>query len=329
MKKRQALVLVLSILVMNFGGCANSASTEVQKESDMVSEQRVEESSENIEPSEEPDEVMTAAKLLDNLVTAMEGKIMLQTTVAMEMEMSIGIGEYAMNMATVNTSETKMSVEPFLSYNKSSVTMEMDGEQITMDSEVYTVEENDTVVSYMHEPTSGTWLKMDSGVALKDAMQSYTGYEWMKDKAMDELVLEDATQVVEGKDAYVLKCTLTGEEMQKALNGMSNMEDMLEQSGLDFYDYGMLTVPTVFYIDTQTYRPIQIEMEIQGMSELVNNVMTGMAEENGEEDAVSGMNMEISKVYAIYNNISYDAVEVPALPAEAIEAVKQENNSVE
>ena len=85
-------------------------------------------------------------------------------------------------------------------------------------------------------------------------------------------------------------------------------------SGLDM---SALTVPMTMYIDTKTYLPVQMEMEIQGFDEL----LAGMMDELLGEDAASlGMEIEIGKVTAVCTDIGYDAVEVPAVPQEALSA---------
>ncbi len=336
MKCKLLSLLLTGSLILTLAGCGgkedtsgaeNESSAAVQESSTSqegpesagsventetgVSEETIEQaSSEALEP-------FTAEVLVKEMAAASEGKQMLQVSVSMDMEMSISAQGITVEMAMNSTTDTKASLEPYASYSNTVMTMDMAGQQTTTDSEVYIVMENDTLVSYVHDNSTGQWSRMDSGMGLDDTMVQYTGYDWMEEKTAEELILAKDTQIVGGKETYVLSCTLTGEEMQMALNGMSGLEDMLAENGLGTLDYTALNVPTVYYIDVETYLPVQIEMDIEGMSEMMDRLLsslTGEAEAGTEAD----MGIDISKVHAVYSNISYEPVEVPALPEEAV-----------
>lgn len=286
----------------------------------------------SVEVTESPEpEKMTAKKLVEEMAAALEGKQVLQTTaeMAMEVAQSVSIEGMSMEMETSmhNITETSISLEPYAAYAMSTATVDVMGESTTVDSEMYTVVEDDAVVYYMTDEVSGTWSRVDIGLTLDEmlAMGSYTGYNWMTEKNEEELILEEETELLDGQEVYVLCCTLTGEEMQMALNGTSGLEDMLKEYNLEALDYSMLVVPSVFYVDTKTFRPIKIEMEIQGMGEMMNHLMSEIMGETAEE-GMEGMDMtiDVSGVTAVYTNISYDPVEVPSVPEEAYAQTEQE-----
>ena len=279
-------------------------------------------SSEIPESSEEVMEEMTAQKLVEEMAAAAEGRQMTRTSVTMEMEMSMESEGVAMTMAMSSTADTMVSMEPYAAYTDTTMTIDMDGQQITETSQVYMLEEEGKLVNYTHADSLDMWQKLDTGMSLDEIMVQYTGYDWMKEKPENELALAEGTQMVGDREVYVMNCTLTGQEMQQALNGMSNLEDMLAQSGLEALDYTALTVPTVYYIDAETYLPVQMDMTIEGMSEMMNSLMSGMLDQT-EDGTDIDMSIDISDVKVIYTDISYDPVEVPAVPEEGVMIAEQ------
>ena len=118
-----------------------------------------------------------------------------------------------------------------------------------------------------------------------------------------------------GREAYKLSFTLTGEELQNSINGMAGMEDLMAEAGMEDLDMSSLAVPTTYYVDAETYLIVGMEMSIEGMDEMLSDMMEELMAAEGEEYSMS---FKLGKCNMIYSNISYDPVEIPELPEEVL-----------
>lgn len=324
MKRRKQLgaMLLAGTLTLMLSGCGNTENKE-SEESLMPSESvEMTDEQEVLEASSEVEEevVMTAVLLAEEMAAATEGKQMTQITSAVDMVMSMGMDGITVEMTMNSKSDSVVSLEPYAAYTGTAMTMNVAGEEITESAESYVVVEEENIIYYTYSDSTGQWNRLDMDMSLEDVTSMYTGYDWMKDTLPADLVLEEGTQTLEDREVYKLSCTLTGEQMQMALGGMSGMEDLLKESGLEAMDFTLLTVPTTFYVDAETYLPLQMEIDIEGLDQMIADLVAESVEGAGMD-----MEINISKLQGIYSNISYEPVEVPAVPEEAYTSVSQES----
>ncbi len=282
--RRISLVLVLSVLILALSGCGQ----------------------------------MTTEKLAAKMVQATAGKTMTQMTMDMELEMDIdleqagmtlGMGidmDYQMNM--------KMQSDPYAAYGDITMDMNMDMLGQIMDvsetMQMYMVMEDGKLVNYTHADSTGAWERQEAEL---DAAQGMD-YSFLKEM-IPQITLDEEKQTLKGREVYVIRLTLTGEQMQSVMNGSGGMQDALGQMGMDGeLDMTSLTVPAVFYVDAQSFLPVQIEMEISGMGEMMDSMISGLVGAGAE--GVS-MKVEVPTCRMVCTNIGFDPVEIPELPAEA------------
>ena len=257
---------------------------------------------------------MTAQTLAAKMAVAVAKKPMTQEKIVMEFEMSIGAQGITLNLDMDMTMDMIMSMDPYRAYTNMDMTMEMLGQSYSDSMEMYIQEEDGSMTTYSYTASADQWAKQT--VELTEDMKT-VDYTWLKEKAAEDLILAEETQTIGDHEVYVLSCTITGAEMQEMMSNVGSMQEALEEAGLSDFDMSALTVPMVMYIDTKTYLPVQMEMEIQGMSELMAGMMDALL---GEDAASLGMEIEIGKVTAVCTDIGYDDVEVPAVPQDALDA---------
>lgn len=257
---------------------------------------------------------MTARILAAKMAVAVARKPMTQEKIVMEFEMSIGVRGITLNLDMDMTMDMIMSMDPYRAYTNMDMTMEMLGQSYSDSMEMYIQEEEGTMTSYSYTASADRWAKQT--VELTENMKT-VDYTWLKEKAAEDLILAEETQAIGDHEVYVLSCTVTGAEMREMMSNGGSMQKALEEAGLSDFDMSALTVPMVMYIDTKTYLPVQMEMEIQGMSELMAGMMDALL---GADAASLGMEIEIGKVTAVCTDIGYDDVEVPAVPQDALDA---------
>ena len=283
--RRISLVLVLSVLILALSGCGE----------------------------------MTTEKLAAKMVQATAGKTMTQMTMDMELEMDIDLEQagmaFEMGMDMDYRMNMKMQSDPYAAYGDITLDMNMDllGQNMDVSEtmQMYMVMEDGKLVNYTHADSTGAWERQEA--ELKDAAQSLD-YSFLKDM-IPEITLDEEKQTLNGREVYVIRLTLTGEQMQRVMNGAGGMQDALGQMGMDGeLDMTSLTVPAVFYVDAQSFLPVQIEMEISGMGEMMDSMVSGLLGAGAE--GIS-MKVEIPTCRMVCTNIGFDPVEIPELPAEA------------
>lgn len=256
---------------------------------------------------------MTAEKLVKEMKSAAEEKTMTQGNAEMEINMEISAQGLSMGMDMGISIELKMSEDPYASYSNMEMRMKLFGQEMTETTKTYTVVESGNVVNYIHRSSTDSWERYDMGIALTDLQNNYVGYNWISENAAD-ITLAEQTQNVDGYEVYVLKCSISGEDIVGIMKSIQGISGLFEGSTLDGLEFLNVGVPAVFYIDKETYLPIKIEMDVDGFSEIMSGILSGILSE-----MAPGLNMEISinEITAVYGNIGYDEIEIPELPAAA------------
>lgn len=273
------------------------------------------------EKEEEPETDEVDAEFLLNKLyeIANNNNTMTQVTTNMEIEMSMSMSGVTIDLDMVSSGKNLIQLNPYTAYTYMEMTMEMMGQQETMVTENYILTEDGNLVSYAYDGSVDYWTKMDIGMSEAELMeQTETNFDWIKEKPVSDFTVDTQLHNIGGRDAYKVEFTLTGQEMNQSLNGMAGVKDMLDESGLGDFDMSSLNVPAVYYIDAETYQIIQMEMNIEGMGEMMNDMMSSLLGADAETAGYQ-MDINIGKCYMIYSDISYEPVEIPALPAEATE----------
>ena len=281
--RRIALVLALSLLILCFAGCGR----------------------------------MTTEKLAGNMVSATAGKIMTQMDAEMDLEMdfAVGEGEMIMEMGFDIGYEMamKMRQEPFAGYGdiKLDVSMDVLGQNVDISEtmQLYMVLEDGKLINYTHTDSLDSWESQEAPDT--EAATQTMDYSFLTEM-VPEITMDEEKALLGEQEVYVIRLTMTGEQMQKALGENSALTDVLSQAGIDGQiDFSALTVPAVFYVDAESFLPVQIELEITGMGEMMQSMVTALPNMGLEGDSVQ---IAVPVCRMVVKNISFDPVEVPALP---------------
>lgn len=257
---------------------------------------------------------MNSEKLAGEMLTAMEGKQLTQATASMTMEMSMEADGQSMDMKMDMAMDIQASVEPYASYMQMKTTVDVAGQQTEETMQTYSLEEDGALVNYVHTDSTDKWEKQELGRSMGDISSQIIDFSWLAEKATsEELTLEEETQILGDQEVYVMTYTLEGDEVDKTLAGMSGMTDVLGQAGMGEVEYSTLSVPTTYYIDKETFLPVKMDMTIEGMDEMMDAVVAGIL---GENELGIELDMNVGAIHAVYDNMSYDPVEVPDVPEE-------------
>jgi len=266
---------------------------------------------------------LTAKTVAEQMVQALEGKIMTGGTVAMSFDFTMivpgGEGEEATEITMEMGMEMgmKLSVEPLAMYTDNKVSVKMTGLNTTIETETYLVQEEDRLVSYNHMLLDDSWTKSAVPESQMEEMNKEADFTWILSKDDAALTLSDGVQTVNGREVYVLSCTLTGDEMQNTLDSSAGMSDSMRELGISPEDFAALQVPAVYYIDAHTFYPVEAQMTVEGFDTLINNVLSSTMGMNPE---TTGIDIKVGAMTLSMKDMTYDPVEVPAVPQAAYDA---------
>lgn len=204
-------------------------------------------------------------------------------------------------------------MEPYKAYTELTINANAFGQSESVSSISYIVEEDGKIYNYTNSDEAG-WTKMDSGMDATDVEQALEyGFDWMREKGEDEFSLDEEPHVINGRNAYKVSLVLNGNEMQQAMGNMYGTNKLFADSGLGEIDMSLINTPCSYYVDTENFSILKIEMDIEGMDKLLMDTYANM--EGAEE---MDINVSIDKCHMVYDKVSYDPVEVPEVPEEAL-----------
>lgn len=239
---------------------------------------------------------VTAESLIKDMNANMESVKSVSGDLAMEMAMGVSSQGIGMDMDVTLGGEFMGTMAPEVFYMDT--TMEMSLMGISMDMEVYTQREGDTVTTYTG--AAGEWTKSEAQVPEGTETEIQEMYA-MFDNA-DDFVLAEETENYNGKEVYVLTSTVTGENVEELL-GQMEMEDLVgSYEGMDFSQLSA-EVNMKIYKDTILPASVSAEMTGEGLT----------SEADGATVEISGFSVEVN-----YN--SFDDVKEIVIPEEALAA---------
>lgn len=256
---------------------------------------------------------MNTKKLAAKASEAMNGKQITQSTLILDMEMEISLNGISTKMTMNGTTDTKLSLSPYSGYSETKMDISMAEELSTVSSQTYVLEEDSAPVSYTHTDEDNSWNKQTLENLPEPSSTTDTFAEWTAHKAPEDLTLAEETETLNGQEVYVLTATLSGKEMQTALNSIGSADEILSDSDLDEDTLSSSDVPVTYYLDTETFLPVQMKLDLQNVSALVNSLISELT-----DDKDTNPDIQITRFNVTINNIAFDPVTIPQVPKEGV-----------
>lgn len=228
----------------------------------------------------------------------------------MEMDMQLGAEGMTLDMGMDLTMDLKATKDMSASWMDMDMTMDVLGESMDMDMEIYMNAEGDETVTYMYEGTSGTWVKTRQKQENVDAAA-------MKFSEMprEKMTLAPEKETVNDKECYVVTINMDGEYVQTMMEStMPAVTDEATQELLEAMDWSKLSAVMTYHVDAETFLPVQMSGEIQGLGDVMSGLMGQMLGMEGLDMTVT---VPLCKI--AMTDMAYTGVEVPAVPQEAID----------
>lgn len=250
---------------------------------------------------------LTAREVADKMIEATSKVDSVQSDITCKITIDMAIEadgtSFDMDMKMDMAMQTIVSNDPVTGYFKSEVAMQVMGMDETQTTEVYLVQEDGEFVTYTYTPDDESWERTVADEEYQDKMAQGTDYSYLKDMKDDDLTLAKKTEKVDGKDTYVLSFTVSGDYLENM--GM-NLDELMG-AGIDM---SKISYPMTMYIDCETFLPVRVTVEVDGLSELLNEVMK-------QSMGDMGADMTVDAKFEDFVTVMTYNVEVPALPAEA------------
>lgn len=267
---------------------------------------------------------MDAETLVQKMNEAIGDKSPSSMTIAMELEMTMKVQGTSMDMSIALDSALVQS--DTASYVDMDMTLGMLGIKQEMNMETYTTLEDGKYVNYLYSELDDTWLRSEVDADGLSDQAPVTAYASLAELPPEELTLDEEKQTLNDREVYVLRATLSGAQMQDTFTSAlgTSAEDLDEMTAtvMKEMDFTPVSAPTVFYIDAETFLPVKMEMDIQGMGEVMSSmmgaVMSSLVAGLGTED--TEITVDVTTCTFLSDAISFESVEVPAVPQEGIDA---------
>lgn len=307
MKRNLRILTGMLLLLSLLTGCVKlPAQTGGQKETEQT---WTEEETQSAQP-----EVKDAANLLWRMKNAVSGRYATAYTNSVEIDLRAGTPGLSVKIGSSIDMQVQLCNDPFQMYVETASTAIVADSEMKEVSRVYAQLEEGAPVVYGHVESVDYWYRVAPDARPSELMKYY----WMtgipSGLGPDDLTLAPETQTVEGREAYVMTGTYTGEEMFYEL--YSTLTALLGQVSPEQMDLSGVTVQVSYYADAETFLPVQVEMEYEGMEELLSALINNSG--NWYFGSSAQVSAEVETFRAVYTGLCFDTVEVTKVPEEGI-----------
>lgn len=248
--------------------------------------------------------------------------------VAMELEIEASGVTMTVKMDIDATSMSQK--EPAASYTELKMALELMGQKQESTMEMYGVLDGDTMVSYAYDSENSLWTKVEQTDYADYAAKLNEASFSLSELPLEKLTLAEEKELIGERECYVLTADIDGGYLSELINALiegelANMGEVNEQtqSVIDMLmeaDWSPVNMHMVYYVDAETFLPLQYTGEITGVGEVLNGMFATLMESVGEElpEDVE-FTVEVPTLTLKGTDLRYEGVEVPAVPQEAID----------
>lgn len=263
-RKWMAVLMAAGLAVMSLAGCG-------AKEKPVTAQSLLE-------------EIETKTKSMNSMTSHMT----LNMTMEGEQMAQLGVDSMDVTM----DADSQVTQDPMASY----INGKMNLMGMNLDMEIYTVLEGDELVNYMG--MMGSWMYQRLPYD-KETINSISANAGELLEHIDSLTLQEETEDIDGKPAYIISGTLQGEEMmellgqaQSALGTATGLNELMDEEAVE-----NLSMDFKYAVDQESRLPVYGDFAFNGFENL-----TGQ-----EEVTISNFTMRTE--YTGFDNV--EKIEVP------------------
>jgi len=238
---------------------------------------------------------VTAKSLLEEVQSNVDKKKSLESKMTLSMEMSgDSLKDYGGSMTVTMDMDVQTTTDPVANY----MSGKMGVLGVNMDMQVYTVVEDKKICNYINMMNQWMVQKYDYNADDVNKIDA-AGKDLLKNS--DSLTLAKDTKDVDGKQAYIITGTLTGDAIQDLLESASSTMGTMLGSSSDI-DLSKMSVDIEYAVSKDDKLPLYTNLTFKGMDSLT-----------GETDVTVG-NFTMKMTYT-----GFDTVDKITVPQEAID----------
>lgn len=259
-------------------------------------------------------DLKTLTQKMDEAMAAADG---MAGKANLELDFQLAMSGMTMGMGMDLALEMKAQMDMSSAWMDVDMSMDVLGESQDMDMEIYMNADGDDMVMYMLEGTTNTWIKTQETGYTELAAQSQDSAIKFSQMPQEQMTLAEEKETVDGRACYVLQVNMDGEYFQTAMeSAMMMAADDATKEMMETMDWSKLSTSMVWYVDAETFLPVQMTGEIQGLGDLMGGMVDTLL---GAEAAGMEMSVTVPNCKIAMTEMDYTGVEVPAVPQEAID----------
>lgn len=189
--------------------------------------------------------------------------------------------------------------------------------EIPQTTNLYYTSEDGEAVEYLHVEDMDLWMR----IPLEDKPSTVLGLLQIRVcpgiSASGEMYVDSELENIDGREAYVLHHKLEGDDAALAL--YSIMEYIFPDVSPWDLDLSMMEITAAYYFDAETYIPLRVAYEYEGLNELIETIIAEAFA--GTDEAVP--TIEVIECTVVQGSFVFEPVEVPAVPEGAKEKSKE------
>lgn len=332
MKNKLLCLLLALVLLVSLVGCHEEPKPTTPPTTEPSTEPAT------LPPTTAPTEPeLTAERLLVQMAAAVDGRSPTQMNASLDLDLGIKMKMDGFSLSMGASMEldmkTMISEDPYAMYADFSVKAESMNQTQVQKAEAYYLIEDGKFVCYVYDKTLNMWTRTEIGEVPESNPSG--GESSGADLPPLEMTLEENTQKLNRREVYVLRCLLTRDHLTQFMTPMAPITGTLitplDNSTAELPED--LQAETVIYVDTESLLPVRIQIDILGIEDMLNDLLTGSLTPPATElslvsniaekkESDSPFHIGVNTFRIVLDELYFDPAEIPAVPQEAYDYLK-------
>lgn len=298
MMKRICILLAAALMMLTATGCAGIGG-EVMAAFDSTESEAI---------------VLDAEGIWKQMSKAVDGRAASSFRDSVQMGSSLDLAFFSLDTNVYAQTDVILSDDPYGYYAKTNVRASLFGKEISKTFNVYSVTNDSGLDTYFHLDGEDSWYKNHNSMVPTDLLGQYEITACKGNWVPKNLSLAEEHADLNGTESYVLSSTFAASDVLKSISSP------VGEISFENVDISGLELQVTYYVDVQTFLPVQIEIRYQGIGAMLGDLINKYA------GKVTGnsipLDVDVTSYKETLTNISYGDVEMPEVPAEAIQNSK-------
>lgn len=249
---------------------------------------------------------LDAAGVWEKMSRSVDGRTASSFTDTIQMGGSLQTGMMNMEAEVTAKTDVMLSEEPYRYYASTNLEGTVLGQSLSEAFRIYSGTDGGEVDRFFERVSSGDWYHHSTARTSGDFLKQYAVTTCSREWFGENLTME--TQELEGEQVYVLKATFAAKDV---LNAISSP---LGEFSFDGLDVTGLQLEVTYYVDRESFLPLQIGIAYRGIGEVLEDLVGKYA----GKMMGSFLSLEVTTYRQELSNLVYGPVSVPAVPEKGI-----------